>query len=66
MGKKLYVNRERCPKNHRCPAIRVCPVGALSQTGFDAPVVDERRCVACGKCARFCPMGALEMRSDPE
>jgi len=55
----ISVNKELCPQNHPCPAIRVCPVGALTQTGFKAPTVDEFKCIDCGKCVRFCPMGAL-------
>ena len=61
MGKKLYIRKERCPSNHPCPAIRVCPVGALSQNGFDAPEINYDLCVACGKCSNFCPMGALQL-----
>jgi ferredoxin len=49
----------RCPQNHPCPAVRVCPVGALNQKGYDAPVVDDEKCMDCGKCVRTCPMGAL-------
>ena len=59
MKKELVVKKERCPQNHRCPAVRVCPVGALSQKWFSAPVVDTERCIGCGKCSHFCPMGAL-------
>lgn len=35
------VDKNRCPQNHPCPSVRVCPVGALIQKGFDAPQVDE-------------------------
>lgn len=31
MPKKLHVYEERCPKNHPCPAVRVCPTKALTQ-----------------------------------
>lgn len=55
----LAVKKSRCPQNHPCPSIRVCPVGALTQNGFDAPAVDEEKCIKCGKCVRFCPMRAL-------
>jgi Fe-S-cluster-containing hydrogenase component 2 len=57
----ITVNEARCPRNHRCPAVAVCPAGALSQQGFGAPEVDAEKCTACGKCARRCPMGALEL-----
>ena len=29
--KMLVVNKNRCPQNHPCPSVKVCPVGALSQ-----------------------------------
>jgi ferredoxin len=55
----LQVIINRCPQNHPCPSLTVCPMGALSQKGFAAPVVDHNKCIACKKCAQFCPMGAL-------
>ena len=55
----LQVIAARCPQNHACPSVRVCPVGALTQQGFAAPRVDPGRCTRCGKCAAFCPKGAL-------
>ena len=57
----LTVNKNRCPQNHACPAIRVCPADALSQNGFSAPKVDMEKCIVCGKCVRYCPMGALRL-----
>jgi len=56
----VKVVTSRCPQNHRCPAIGVCPVNALEQKGFSAPTVNESTCVDCSKCTRFCPMGALQ------
>jgi Fe-S-cluster-containing hydrogenase component 2 len=46
---KLVVKIERCPQNHPCPSIRVCPAGALTQKGFHAPEVDQEKCIKCGK-----------------
>jgi len=57
----IIVEKRRCPQNHPCPSVSVCPVGALQQIGFDAPTVDVSRCTGCGKCAWFCPMGALQV-----
>jgi len=58
---KLVINAHRCPQNHRCPAIAVCPAKAISQKNiFSLPVIDESKCVVCGKCIRYCPMGAFE------
>lgn len=61
---KLEVNQRRCPQNHPCPSVKVCPVNALSQQGFDAPVAEQDKCIACGKCVRFCPMGALSLQEE--
>lgn len=58
-GKVIKVDLYRCPQNHRCPSIRVCPVGALTQDRYEAPKVDMDKCIKCGKCIKFCPMRAL-------
>lgn len=55
----IAVDKNRCPQNHPCPSVRVCPTGALIQHGFKAPQVDAEKCIDCGKCVRYCPMGAL-------
>ncbi len=55
----VVVRSEHCPQNHPCPAIRVCPVGAMTQKGYAAPVIDKEKCIKCGKCVRFCGMGAI-------
>ncbi len=49
----------RCPQNHPCPAVRVCPEGAMTQKGFAAPEIDPDKCTKCGRCVKFCPMGAI-------
>lgn len=60
--KELVVVTNRCPQNHQCPSVRVCPVGALKQEGFNAPTVDNDACIECGKCVKFCPKGALQLK----
>ncbi len=59
MEKQLKVIITNCPQNHPCPSVAICPVGALSQNGFDAPTVDSKACIKCGKCTTFCPKKAL-------
>ena len=59
MNKTLSIKVENCPQNHKCPAVKVCPVGALSQNGFSAPEIDYDKCIACGRCSNFCPKKAL-------
>jgi len=56
----INVEKRLCPQNHACPAVKVCPVNALKQDGFNAPVVDKDKCINCKKCVMFCPMGALQ------
>jgi len=57
----LTILKHLCPQNHKCPAVKSCPVEALSQQGTAAPTVDAEKCIACGKCADVCPTGALKM-----
>lgn len=58
---KIIVNSQKCPQNHVCPSMTVCPMGAISQTDpYALPVVDAEKCIVCGKCMRFCPKGAFE------
>lgn len=56
---KIQVLKQRCPQNHPCPSVRVCPVDAIIQEGFKAPVIDQDKCIKCGKCVKFCPMKAI-------
>lgn len=58
---KIIVNENLCPQNHTCPAMAVCPKGAITQKDAGSlPVIDPEKCIACGKCLRFCPKGAFE------
>lgn len=56
----LAINKHFCPQNHACPILRICPVGAISQKGYGLPVIDVEKCTECGKCKRYCPMGAVQ------
>jgi ferredoxin len=56
----IRVIKQRCPQNHPCPSIRVCPTGALKQQGHAAPTVDDELCIDCAKCVTSCPRGALQ------
>ena len=58
---KIVVNQQKCPQNHKCPSMAICPKEAISQYDiYSLPVVDEEKCIVCGKCMRFCPKGAFE------
>lgn len=55
----MTVDPKRCPQNHPCPAVRVCPAGAIMQKGNGLPEISEKHCTNCGRCISFCPMKAI-------
>jgi len=57
------INPLACPQNHICPIISVCPVVAISQIGYGLPIINETECTECGKCAKYCPMKAVECQN---
>jgi Fe-S-cluster-containing hydrogenase component 2 len=59
---KTLVVVRRAAAEPYVPAVRVCPVGALTKNGFSAPQVDIDKCIRCGKCFHFCPMRALRLQ----
>ena len=61
MERKLKIITENCPQNHKCPAVNVCPVGALTQKEFEAPKIDYDKCIKFVKCSNFCPKKALRL-----
>ena len=64
MSKKLNVIKEKCPQNHKCPSVKICPVNALRQEGFNAPTEEQDKCIQSGICATFCPKKALVLEED--
>jgi len=58
----ILVDKNLCSQNHRCPAIKVCPVKAISQNNYELPQIDQDKCIKCEKCIKFCPMGAIQNR----
>lgn len=59
---KIVVDKDKCPQDHKCPAIPVCPKGAISQKDkYSLPEIDKSLCILCGKCMKFCPKGAFSL-----
>ena len=58
---KVIVDKKSCPQDHKCPAIKVCPVEAIRQDNFGLPYIDYDKCILCQKCTMFCPKGALQV-----
>lgn len=58
----VLINFKICDNAKECGGIAVCPTGALS---FDEKkgtiVIDNDKCISCGKCERECPIGAISV-----
>ena len=39
----IIIKAELFPQDHKCPAIGPCPVQAISQGGFNAPIIDQEK-----------------------
>ncbi len=55
----IKIDSAKCPQDHPCPLVSVCPVGAISQNGYGAPTIDKEKCIACGRCIITCPYHCL-------
>jgi len=55
----LAIDPQKCPANHRCPIVNVCPMEAISQEGKGLPVIDESKCAECMDCVDSCPTHAV-------
>ncbi len=57
----LRVNKDKCPQDHKCPAINICPFKAITQLEFNLPEINIDLCKQCMKCIKFCPKKAIEV-----
>ena len=64
MENKLKIITDNCPQNHKYLAVKVYPVGVLSQEGFNTPEINYDKCIKCGKCSNFCPKKALVLEEN--
>lgn len=50
----------KCDLNPYCPAVRMCPTGALyvDRKTF-RPSFDAEKCSGCGVCVPYCARGAV-------
>lgn len=47
-----------------CPKLKICPVEAITQECYGLPKIDPEKCIECGKCIKFCGMGAVHKKQD--
>ena len=57
---KVTIDKTKCPQDHVCPSMSICPVNAIKQEGYLAPTIDKDKCIGCMKCVKFCPKGAFK------
>lgn len=62
----ILVQAQYCPQNHRCPTLRVCSTGALTQHGYSAPTIDVEVCTECGSCVASCRVFKQVADASPE
>ncbi len=56
-GRRILVT-DNCRKCLAHPCVNVCPVGAVS-IGKERAVIDQEKCIKCGRCVKACPYNAI-------
>jgi ferredoxin len=56
----IVVDRNKCPHDHRCPLMDICPEEAISQGDDGYPIIDYTLCIECGICIKRCPLRAIK------
>lgn len=58
----VFINFKICDNAQECSGVAVCPTGALSWNENESTVVmDNSKCITCGKCVIECPAGAIRV-----
>jgi len=56
----IKIIEKKCPQNHACPLVLKCPAKAITQKGYNAPKVDNKKCINCLICVNNCPYQCFE------
>lgn len=58
----VLINFKICDNAKECGGVEVCPTKALSWSDKDKKIViDNSKCISCGKCEAECPIGAIRV-----
>lgn len=61
----VLINFKICDNAKECGGIAVCPTGALSwDEEKETIVIDNSKCISCGRCEKECPIGAFSVAKD--
>lgn len=55
------INYKICDNAKECSGIGVCPTGAIFWDEKKHLMIDEKKCISCGKCAKSCPAQAIRI-----
>jgi len=55
---KAFIVTDNCRKCLAHPCTNVCPVNAVS-IGKDRAIIDQDKCIKCGRCKETCPYSAI-------
>lgn len=55
------INYKICDNAKECSGIEVCPTKAIFYDEKKRLIIDEKKCINCGKCIKTCPAQAIKM-----
>lgn len=63
----VLVNFKICDNAKECSGLAVCPTGALTYDEKEKTLlIDNNKCISCGKCEKECPIGAISVAKTKE
>lgn len=60
-----YMVTDKCMGCTAHPCREVCPRGAISMSSDGKSIIDQEKCIKCGKCKSVCPYDAISHQARP-